>query len=196
MKTFTPYPKGKAAGLALVLAITAAPEAEAITRHCRGAYFLQVVAPGSPVNGWYRMLPVPNFSAAGSCGSTQPNKCRERARDRVNRCMEKHWDDRWLFTRPVLCTAAAGVSGYNFDDLKRGIEISVCCPLRSPIRNLNLNIPIRVYRHSYGDRGCGTGEVLLNMQSHTVRLSSRPITSSTAPPSGSGTVPGLSPVRR
>ena len=81
-----------AAACGLLVPILIAPPAEAITRHCRGAYIVQVVgAPGSPGNGWQKLFPVPNFSAAGDCGSTVPNRCRERARDRANRCMQEHW---------------------------------------------------------------------------------------------------------
>lgn len=166
-----PRPKTFAAGCALLLSILIAPPAEAITRHCRGAYIVEVVAPGSPVNGWRKLFPVPNLTAAGECGSTVPNRCRERARDRANRCMQQHWDDRWSFTTPAICTAAAGVTGYNIADLKRAIEIAGCCALRSPIRDLDVNIPLRVSRHSYGDKGCGTGSVMLNNQGHTARLS-------------------------
>ena len=46
--------------------------------------------------------------------------------------------------------------------------------LRSDIsqsETLDFDIPLRVSRHSYGDKGCGTGSVTLNVQSHTVRLS-------------------------
>jgi hypothetical protein len=165
-------PKAFAAGGALLLSILIAPSAEAITRHCRGAYIVQVVAPWSPtINGWHTLFPVPNFTAEGECGSTVPNRCRERARDRANRCMQKHWDDRWLFTTPAICTAAGGVTGYNIADLKRAIEIAGCCSLSSPIRNADADIPLRVSRHSFGDKGCGTGSVTLNVQSHTVRLS-------------------------
>lgn len=165
-------PRTFAAGCALVLSILMAPSAQAITRHCRAAYIVQVVAPWSPpINGWHTLFPVPNFTAAGDCGSTEPNRCRERARDRANRCMQEHWDTRWLFTRPAICTAAAGVTGYGFADLKRAIEIAGCCSLASPIRNADVDIPLRVSRHSYGDQGCGTGSVTLNVQSHTVRLS-------------------------
>jgi hypothetical protein len=172
-------PETLAAGCALLLSSLIAPSAEAITRHCRGAYIVQVVAPWSPtINGWHTLFPVPNFTAAGECGSTEPNRCRERARDRANRCMQEHWDKRWLFTGeqpagigPVICTAAAGVTGYNIIDLKRAIEIAGCCSQSSPIRNADADIPLRVSRHSYGDKGCGTGSVTLNVQSHTVRLS-------------------------
>jgi hypothetical protein len=168
-----PRPKTFAAGGALLLSILIAPSAEAITRHCRGAYIVQVVAaPGSPGNGWHTLFPVPNFSAAGECGSTQPNRCRERARDRVNRCMQEHWDDRWSFRRPVTCTPlVAGVTGYDIVDLKRAIEVAGCCASTSPIRNLDFNIALRVSRHSFGDKGCGTGSVTFNVQSHTARLS-------------------------
>jgi hypothetical protein len=162
-------PQMSAAACALLLSSLIAPSAEAITRHCRGAYFVQVVAPGSPVNGWQRLFP--HFTAAGECGSTVPNRCRERARDRANNCMQKHWDDRWLRTTPAICTAAGGVTSYPIADLKRAIETAACCTPESPIRNADLDIPLRVSRHSYGDKGCGTGSVTFNVQSHTVRLS-------------------------
>ena len=83
--------------------------------------------------------------------------------------MQVHWDDRWDGSRPNECNASHGVTDYNFTDLKRAIEMNACCLLQSPIRDISATV--RVYRHSYGERGCGTGEVLLHVQNHTVELS-------------------------
>jgi hypothetical protein len=155
-----------ASGCALLLSTLITPSAQAdITRHCRGLYQLRVV---SPTIAWYTSFPIPPFTAEGTCSAADPNRCRERARDRANRCMQANWDQRLGRFRPNECGPSHGITGYNFTDLKRMIEAVGCCHLQSPIRNTSANLA--VYRHSHGERGCGTGRVLLHVQSHTVRL--------------------------
>ncbi len=34
-----------------------------------------------------------NFSAAGSCGRSVPNRCRQRARSAAHACMQSHWSN-------------------------------------------------------------------------------------------------------
>lgn len=137
----------------LASAVFVVPANADITRHCRAHY--AVSFPG----GGVATFPIPDFEASGSCGSNVPNRCRERASGRAHTCMQKHWDTRWTFTRPLECTPAHGVTGYNFTDVKRLIESAACCTLGSPLRNGSGRVT--VWRLTFGDKGCGDGKISL-----------------------------------
>jgi hypothetical protein len=144
---------GRAAMIAgFVLASSAAGYAD-ITRHCNGRYVIR----DTGQSGFVTQLPNPDFATAGTCGSTVPNRCRERARDRANRCMQAHWDERWnRNTVPGLCLLRGGqISGYTVRDLKDGIEKAACCG-SSPLRNRSATLIVQ--RMSWGDTGCGSGK--------------------------------------
>jgi hypothetical protein len=141
-----------AASSCVIILTHIATRAEAdITRHCRAHYSVDLPGPGATA------FPIPDFTASGSCGSTVPNRCRERASGRAHTCMQKHWDTRWNFVRPLECTPAHGVTGYNFTDVKRMIEMAACCTLGSPLRNTSGTV--QVSRLTYGDKGCGDGKI-------------------------------------
>lgn len=162
MKAITPR-LAAAAGLGCALVASTLPALPAhadITRHCRGQYYLRVTQAAAPAQGSTAFVfPVPDFTAAGTCGSTVPDRCRIRARDRAHRCMDAHWDARWAQPRhrPNECTSSHGVSGYSIIDLKRAIEMAACCTLGSSIRNTSANL--QLWRRTYGDTGCGDGKV-------------------------------------
>jgi hypothetical protein len=171
MKSMTKRLMLVALGCALPVMTLISTSAKAdITRHCRGLYWVRVPNPATGLEHW-KSFPIPPFTAVGTCGSSDPNRCRERARDRVNRCMQAAWNERMTLVIPTECTASHGVTGYNISNLKGLIETAACCALNSPIRDSSGTFTTTVQRHSYGDKGCGTGEVLLKVQSHTVTLS-------------------------
>ena len=161
MKIQTGRARVAAAGAAVLLStLVASPSQADITRHCRANYLLHAWNIAAPAAGTtYMSFPVPDFTAAGSCGSTVPNRCRVRARDRAQRCMQAHWEVRWADPRfrPNECNESHGVSGYGIIDLKRAIEMAACCTLGTAIRNTTATV--RIHRRTYGDEGCGDGNI-------------------------------------
>jgi hypothetical protein len=132
-------------------AIGVSPAAADITRHCKAFYTIEAA---SPAVLWGTTFPVPPFDAAGQCGSTVPNKCRIRAHDRAHRCMQAHWDARWTRnTVPEECSGRNGITNYRIFDLKDAIELSACCHLQSPYKELTTAV-VSVYRNTSGDDGC------------------------------------------
>jgi hypothetical protein len=123
-----------------------------IVRHCDGSYFMvATLVDGSPPPadlGW----DFGDFSASGHCGSTVPNRCRERARDTLRRCYQAHWQVRWDRVRPNECSEQGGVQRYALTDIKTVMEKEVCCSAASLQHK---DIVVNLYGSSRGDRGCG-----------------------------------------
>lgn len=121
--------------------------AHSITRSCDAHYEWQTT--GGSFGGKFS-----NFTGKGGCGSTVPNRCRERARDAAMNCMTTHRDIRWERRTPEACLNAAGVYTYRVGlpscvttssnqclsprhaiaegDLKTRLEVEVCCAFGRP----------------------------------------------------------------
>lgn len=121
--------------------------AQNITRSCDARYNWETT--GGTFGGSFT-----HFTGKGGCGSTVPNRCRERARDAAMNCMNTHRDIRWERRDPEACLNAAGVYDYNVGmapctstatnqclspkqgvpdgDLKTRLEVEVCCAFGKP----------------------------------------------------------------
>ena len=59
------------------------------------------------------------FTAKGECGSTAPNKCRDRARKAAKSCIKQQWDNRWNYYQqnpdiiPQRCSEANNIENYD-----------------------------------------------------------------------------------
>lgn len=126
-------------------AVTA--HAENVTRSCDARYEWETT--GGTFGGTFGQ-----FTGKGGCGSSVPNRCRERARDAAMSCMTTHRDIRWERRTPEACLQAAGVYGYGLGlppcistadrqcmsprhavpegDLKTRLEVEVCCAFGRP----------------------------------------------------------------
>ena len=67
------------------------------------------------------------FETTGTCGSTLPDRCRSRAIQTANKCMQAHWDHRHDRNEVPRECKGSGVIGYTTWDLKDEIELTACC---------------------------------------------------------------------
>lgn len=137
-----------------VLAFVALPTASAgnVTRHCDGWYYMDVVKENDTPVSRGTSYSLGDFSGEGSCGSTVKNRCRERARDKLRACYKAHWQVRWDRERPEACTQSKGVQRYAIDDIKKQMEVQVCCDPDAAGRN---SAVVDLYGVTSGDNGCG-----------------------------------------
>src|SRR5512145_248885 len=84
----------------LICAFACGAAAADITRHCDGSYtMIATLADGEPPPGGLEWS-FGDYAGAGTCGSTVPNRCRERARGKLLGCFREHWKVRWDRVRP------------------------------------------------------------------------------------------------
>ena len=167
----------------------ALPAHAGTTRSCDAHY--QWETTGGTFGGVFE-----RFTGRGSCGNSVPNRCRKRARDAAMGCMSTHWDIRWEKRRPEACLNAAGVYGYDLGidactstppdspmpktclspknevpqgDLKKRLEVEVCCAFGAPIhpeqetlRNAK-NVHVRLKAVTKGkNKHCNGTKTLVN----------------------------------
>lgn len=144
-----------APSLLTVILVLAFGEATARTYHrsCSARYEVTVYqVDGVPVNFSARAVR-PGFSGRGKCGPySRINDCRRRARDFCHTCMKEHWGNR--NSTPSACTYYAGgvgVQSYGIHNLTTLLD-STACSVSDGVR-----IRYRVYRVTFGDKGCGGG---------------------------------------
>jgi agmatine/peptidylarginine deiminase len=135
-----------------------APEAAAreIVRHCEGRYYMaSTLLDGLPESSDRPRLywNFGRFTGAGHCGAAVPDRCRERAKDKLVACFREHWKVRWDRVRPHACTEPGGVQGYAFSDIKSVMEEVVYCSEQSLP---HADIVVNLYGFTSGDSGCGT----------------------------------------
>lgn len=137
----------------VALLVAAAPAlAKDIVRHCDGEYrMVATLVDGRPPAGnleWH----FGDYAGRGHCGSSVPNRCRERARNKLETCYREHWKVRWDRVRPQACTESGGVSRYALADVKSTMEELVCCSDKASKHD---EITVNLYGLSWGNRGCG-----------------------------------------
>lgn len=110
-------------GLTLVAtAMVIATPASAVVRHCDASLGWETT--GGSLKG-----SIISFTGAGECGSRRvANRCRDRAREAIDRCVRTQWERRWEhhhinsdgspspnFDRspPEACLRAANIEGYS-----------------------------------------------------------------------------------
>lgn len=153
-----------------VVMIAWSPAGAGITRECDAKYHWKTT--GGTYGGSFG-----NFTGKGGCGSTVPNRCRERARDNALSCMSTHWDIRWENRRPEACLGAQGVHGYNIGlkechdiycdspsqnitkgDIKARLEVEVCCAFGASNKQKEMRCKKDVHVHLNavvsGDKKC------------------------------------------
>jgi hypothetical protein len=137
-----------------------APYAAGIDRTCDAFYVIERTSavyppPAPPALGPETLtIQFGNFKARGSCGSTVPNRCRQRARDAAHQCMRTHWanppdSDAWV------CTDSA-IMNYQIPrpNLRGEIQDYICRTFR--VRNMT----VRVKAVTKGDTDCSRTTVL------------------------------------
>ncbi|MEM7065891.1 MAG: hypothetical protein AAF572_22345 [Cyanobacteria bacterium P01_B01_bin.77] len=92
----------------LSLTVFSVAPASAAVRRCDATYEWQTTG------GSIGPIRFGEFTAKGECGSTVPNRCRERARSAAKNCMEDHWSKRGL-SSPVsrACLSSSNIEDYD-----------------------------------------------------------------------------------
>ncbi len=127
----------------------------AIERGCKAAYVLVHPSTGGEIffGGSENHGKGHNFTARGSCGNRSvADRCRIRARQTAQKCMDIHWDKRWDRERPEACSSGNRVDNYAVNDLKLHLERRACekdWGRSSPVR-------VKLFRKTWGDSQCGS----------------------------------------
>lgn len=174
--------------IASVVAITAMitfaidVSAANIERSCKATYLIHMGQAETESRG--RLLDIADvrgldesyaFSARRGCGSTVPNRCRQRASEAALQCMQAHSKN--PHSMPTACKSN-GVENYSITDLDAVARERACryVEKESPV-NVNLlpkpyYIGVTLKLRISGDEGCGGGsKTSLTKDLHYIRVS-------------------------
>lgn len=90
-----------------------------------------------------------DFTGKGVVGYYAPNKARERARRKIDRCLDAAWQRRYGTSTPPACTESSRIYNYPFTGLHFGIQQAVCLANRG-----HDEIMVDVNTQFSGKRGC------------------------------------------
>ncbi len=124
--------------------------AYALKRSCNGAY----VAEYKTASGQIGKLTFGGIQATGGCGRLVPNRCRERARNALLKCMEKHEFANKPST-PIECTSKNRVRKYPYKNIAIGTKI-----FQDVAKISGGKLPTKVYAVSSGRRVCNATKIL------------------------------------
>jgi hypothetical protein len=113
--------------------------AHAITRSCNANYKID------PRNNALNVIYSGTFSASAGCGKFVPNRCRIRARKKLQKCMKTHWN---LKNKRYAPEACRNVRNYPFSNLNKQLKNYICNTYK--VRNMHVDI----YAHTYGRERC------------------------------------------
>jgi len=141
----------------LLLANVATSVAADITRSCKSGIDVEIKDVNSVRLG--------RVAGQGKCGKSVPNKCRERARHVIVKCLEQIWEHRFENRIPPECNTLAGArTGAKLiwelnQPIKQQNRITAriahwaCCTQRPNASRLNVQIRGTIS----GDKGCAPG---------------------------------------
>lgn len=135
-------------GSAIAITAVFSNAAYAIERTCSGAYEAEYKTP----SGKAGKLIFGGFQAKRSCGRLVPNRCRERARKALLKCMDKHHFENSL-AAPLECKTD-GVKNYPYN-LKIASKI-----FQDVVKVSGGQLPTKVYAVSKGKRVCKAKKIL------------------------------------
>ena len=129
-----------------------------IERTCTAYYSLDIRRAaqqyGGPIVPLVKMF---TFKAKGSCGSTVPNRCRERARDAAVNCMDLHYNNDYHTTyannkAPYYCSPHRRIYDYHINQLAGKISDTACKAIPSSLRPGTFKV--KVIARVEGKKGC------------------------------------------
>ncbi|MEE2785844.1 MAG: hypothetical protein VX589_00795 [Myxococcota bacterium] len=163
VRSFTPWTRFALSLLAIAAASLTATNALAdIKRSCHSTYSIEFTGP-KPANFIHTpRIASGYFETRRGCGSTVPNRCRERARDQAQACMKKFWQNpnalpaeckgssvpvfpeayTYLGPRQAVAIDAADYASFLQSDGEPGS--------RESLKGFTVN----VYAQTFGDTGC------------------------------------------
>ncbi len=122
--------------------------AYAIQRTCNGAYEAEY----KTASGQTGKLVFGGFEATRGCGRAVPNRCRDRARNALLKCMDRHHFENT--SAPPLECKTDGVKNYPYN-LKIASKI-----FQDVAKVSGGQLPTKVFAVSKGQRVCNTKKVL------------------------------------
>ncbi len=159
---------------AIFISIAAPAIAGKITRHCDAKIHWETT--GGSVSGNYAKkmashLKDQPFSAPGTCGKSKANKCRQRAKATIIRCLAAH---RNAYTSadnpPEFPSECNSMKNYDYSfgtiakkDFKKRLDAEVCCRNHEsyPYRPEN-NVRVKVWAQTSGQNKHCNGRVDLH----------------------------------
>ncbi len=127
-----------------------------IQRSCHADYYIKFVSVnGMDVAPEYRNLQhrFGSLTGTGGCGNMVPNRCRERAYERLKNCVQG-WAEGLGFDVPKQIDCD-GVTG-TVSDLQPMVIRAACCARATPDgRSEYLSVRVDVGANFWGDRNCG-----------------------------------------
>ncbi|MBU0945456.1 MAG: hypothetical protein KJ804_18785 [Proteobacteria bacterium] len=123
-----------------------------IQRTCQSYYEIErvssVVSQSRPVMGVEQIIArFGHFTSTGGCGRNVPNRCRERASNNAQQCMQTHWS---IPPGASWFGCSAGVSSYPIrrDYLRGAVQDWVCSTFKVQ------EMSVRLKAVTTGDKGC------------------------------------------
>ena len=113
----------KTCALALFFSALSLPSIADITRSCSGNLTMTYLASSDGTPFPVRTLDTDGFGASAGCGSFVPDRCRERARNKLQACFSAAIKS--LNTLPAECGPAA-ISGYDIGRLGATMKRNLC----------------------------------------------------------------------
>ncbi len=137
-------------GGALTITAVLSNAAYAIERTCNGAYEAEYKTP----SGQAGKLVFGGFGSTRSCGRLVPNRCRDRARKSLIKCMEKHYFEN-TSAIPFECKSD-GIKNYPYN-------LKIVSKIFSDVVKVSGGQPpTKVFAVSKGERVCNTKKVLFS----------------------------------
>lgn len=136
--------------IVLCLVLSAHGANSKISRSCTSNWEIKFMSASGSQNVVGKTRKFGQFTTRRGCGNSVPNRCRERARQSAQACMDAHWKGRWNRVTPSQCKGDA-FSGYRTTDIKRDIERAVCCSQVAPAPNTS---KVAVLGRTSGDKQC------------------------------------------
>ena len=157
---------------AMLIATASTPAQAEVTRGCEGTFVMDIVNGTGIDTSKERKKALDKFEGRGACkNSNYGNTCRKRAMDKIFRCANDIWDNRWNLIGdpndnnpdmilPAICrgdTTGARQVGFRTNphgkgtDIKYSMEFHACCTMQPTSDSLQLKLTV----FSSGDKGCG-----------------------------------------
>lgn len=137
-----------------------------VTRSCTAKYSIWVEAPGA-IRG--STFDSPDFSGRGGCGAVVPNRCRDRASEKLIACFRAQF--RNINSVPAECTSDHNVHSYPFSvSLQRYLQENVCRRYGGDHREITVRVNPSIRGNRHCDCNPWSGRVLDCTGSGPIRI--------------------------
>jgi len=124
-----------------------------VERSCDGGYQLSFTRINGEKPAKSSLMEFGKFGARRGCGKSVPNRCRERAREAILTCGERHWGRLTEGDAPAQCSGDEGIRNYSVASMQLEVERVACCATKTSFDSVQVSV--RVY--SRGIEACTNG---------------------------------------